>query len=217
MKRVRLRIKPRDISIHPAYARATGGADYLSAVELIDWNVSTEPIGQLLRIEGDAAAAADDLDQMSKIVDYSIRAIDENSFYLYVQCMSTAILRRLMNSFTNGSLLVVPPVECHQDGSLLMTFVGSSTEIQAAIDGVPKGITTTIEEVGGGEIHRDGIANQLSDRQREAIITGIEVGYYDTPRQATNNDIATSMGCSPSTASEHLRKAESKLIKSIFE
>ena len=39
-----------------------------------------------------------------------------------------------------------------------------------------------------------------------------DLGYYDLPREATHADVAERLGCAPGTASEHLRKAEAKLV-----
>ncbi len=116
----------------------------------------------------------------------------------------------------SGTDLPPPQASC-SDGSVgTVAAVGPSDQLQAAIEGVPDGIETTIEEIGGSWSRR-GVIARLSDRQRAAIAAGIEVGYYETPRQATHADVAAVMECAPSTASEHLRKAESKLLTALFE
>jgi predicted DNA binding protein len=53
----------------------------------------------------------------------------------------------------------------------------------------------------------------LSDRQREALEVAVELGYYDTPREATHTDIAAELDCAPNTASDHLQKGEAKLVR----
>jgi predicted DNA binding protein len=53
----------------------------------------------------------------------------------------------------------------------------------------------------------------LSDRQREAVRAALDIGYYDQPRGATHEDVAAALDCAPSTASEHLRKAEAELVR----
>jgi predicted DNA binding protein len=40
-----------------------------------------------------------------------------------------------------------------------------------------------------------------------------EMGYYAVPRETARDDIAERLGCVPSTASEHLRKAERELVR----
>lgn len=55
-------------------------------------------------------------------------------------------------------------------------------------------------------------ATTLSERQREALRAALELGYYDTPREATHADVAAELDCAPNTASEHLQKGEAKLV-----
>ena len=54
----------------------------------------------------------------------------------------------------------------------------------------------------------------LTDRQAAALAAAIEIGYFDTPRRASAEDLAAKLGVSPSTAVEHLRKAEKKVLES---
>jgi len=51
----------------------------------------------------------------------------------------------------------------------------------------------------------------------EAVRAALSVGYYAVPREATHEDVAAVLDCAPSAVSEHLRKAESALVRSVFE
>jgi predicted DNA binding protein len=53
----------------------------------------------------------------------------------------------------------------------------------------------------------------LTDKQAAALSAAIEIGYFDTPRRASAEDLAERLGVSPSTAVEHLRKAEKKVLE----
>ncbi|QLG49554.1 helix-turn-helix domain-containing protein [Natrinema halophilum] len=53
----------------------------------------------------------------------------------------------------------------------------------------------------------------LTDRQREALRTAYEMGYYDIPRRATLEEIATDLDISASSVSERLRRAQTQLIQ----
>jgi predicted DNA binding protein len=216
MKRVRLTIRPVDTTIHPGIDLTAGGAEYLSTAELINWNFTNAPMGLLFRIEGDREAYTADLDDFPQVVDYDITPIDEAAFYIYIRDSATPTTRQLIETFTRGSLIWVRPIEFLQDGRLTITVVGPASEIQAAMDGVPNGIEAEIMEVGGSKVSQDAVAAQLSDRQHAAIVAGLNAGYYEIPRQATHADVAAAMGCASSTTSEHLRKAESKLITALF-
>ena len=49
-------------------------------------------------------------------------------------------------------------------------------------------------------------------RQRELLVTALEEGYYEMPREITLEELADKVGVAKTTASQHLRKAERKLI-----
>ncbi|MFC6963264.1 helix-turn-helix domain-containing protein [Halocatena marina] len=57
----------------------------------------------------------------------------------------------------------------------------------------------------------------LSDRQRAALLAAFDLGYYEQPRQATHKDVAARLDCAPNTASEHLQKAEMKVITNVLQ
>lgn len=53
---------------------------------------------------------------------------------------------------------------------------------------------------------------RLTDRQREVLETAYEMGYFDYPRDANASEVAEQLGIRPSTFTEHLNAAQSKLL-----
>ncbi|WP_048198673.1 helix-turn-helix domain-containing protein [Methanocella arvoryzae] len=53
----------------------------------------------------------------------------------------------------------------------------------------------------------------LTERQTSALTAAVEMGYFDSPRRASIEDVAARLGISASTAVEHLRKAEKKVLE----
>lgn len=53
----------------------------------------------------------------------------------------------------------------------------------------------------------------LTDRQREALRTAYEMGYFDIPREASLAAVAAELSLSPSALSERLRRAQTELIE----
>ncbi len=53
----------------------------------------------------------------------------------------------------------------------------------------------------------------LTERQAKTLRTAVDMGYFDTPRRASIRDVARRLSVSPSTAVEHLRKAEKKVLE----
>lgn len=58
---------------------------------------------------------------------------------------------------------------------------------------------------------------RLTDRQREAVETAFEMGYFEYPRGANASDVAEAMDIGPSTLIEHLTAAQSKLLGDLIE
>jgi len=53
----------------------------------------------------------------------------------------------------------------------------------------------------------------LTDRQHEALRTAYELGYFDIPRRASLEDVATELDLAASSVSERLRRAQTRLIE----
>jgi len=60
------------------------------------------------------------------------------------------------------------------------------------------------------------IDEHLTDRQRAVLEGAYHAGYFEWPRESTAEDLAESMGVSPPTLHNHLRKAQGKLLDSIY-
>ena len=52
----------------------------------------------------------------------------------------------------------------------------------------------------------------ISDRQREALRTAAEMGYFDVPRDASLSEVAEALDISASSLSERLRRGQNALI-----
>ncbi|WP_254532953.1 bacterio-opsin activator domain-containing protein [Natrinema gelatinilyticum] len=60
------------------------------------------------------------------------------------------------------------------------------------------------------------IVRELTPRQHEVVLLAYTNGYYDWPREQTGEELAAELGVSYSTFSEHLRKAEQKILSKVF-
>lgn len=57
--------------------------------------------------------------------------------------------------------------------------------------------------------------SSLSPRQQEVLVTAIDQGYYRMDRETSIEDIADSVGVAPTTAWEHLTRAEGKVMEDL--
>lgn len=57
------------------------------------------------------------------------------------------------------------------------------------------------------------LKEKLPPEQRQALVTAVRNGYYETPREVTIEEMAEELNCPSSTLSYRLRQIESKLAK----
>lgn len=216
MERVRITLSPPAAARPPVYELLTRDADPLSTVEIVNWNVATPPASFLLRLVGDYEAFADRLADHPDDFDSAILPLTDRTCYCFLSGTVDPAARALFKNFTQGSLLTVPPVACHDDGSSTFTIVGTADDVQAAVDGVPDDGGVTVDEVGGDAVASESVVAELAERQREAVSAALELGYYTVPRDATIEDVADALDCGTATAAEHLRKAEGTAMRAMF-
>ena len=58
----------------------------------------------------------------------------------------------------------------------------------------------------------DGMADELTDAQREAVRTAMDIGYFAVPRENGLQELGSELGISDSAASERLRRGIRSLI-----
>ncbi|WP_323174408.1 helix-turn-helix domain-containing protein [Natrialba sp. PRR66] len=106
------------------------------------------------------------------------------------------------------------PIKDTADG-VEVTLFGEDAALQQLIAGLPEEMNLRLERAGEYQPHMDDPAEQLTDRQKEVVRVAIAAGYYDTPRRATQRDLAADLGLSQRTIGEHLQRAEAKIIQSV--
>jgi predicted DNA binding protein len=75
--------------------------------------------------------------------------------------------------------------------------------------GIPFTVDSIYQEVESEQV--------LTDHQWELLRTAAEHGYYDTPRDCTQEELAEALGIAKSTCSETLHRAEERVIKRFIE
>lgn len=215
MRHVRLTLTPVGGVPHPLVEPLLE-SEYVTESKLLDVNLSNDNYPTLLLlIEGDHERFAAAIDAIPEMLDHDLTPIGDDRFYAYLRPETNPVIRDLLSTLTRDGLIIALPV-VYRNGSVRVELIGTANVLQAAIDDLPDGIRTDVTQVGEYTTDRESFASALSDRQREAVETGLSLGYYEIPRQATHADIAARMGCAPNTASEHLQKAESKLIAAVM-
>ena len=216
MKYLQLLLGQSDEIIHPMHEFVAGRDEY-SSYRLLQWNPAVgETNTMIFYAEGPPDPYESALEDVNSILDHEIVPAEENAFYLYVRERLDAGAQRLTDAFTHGSLVVMPPIEFRSDRRIGLTVVGTASSLQRALDEAPASVDVDVQRVGQYNASRMNAANALSKRQSEAVTVALEVGYYETPREAGVADVAVHLDCAPGTAAEHLRKAEAALVRRVI-
>ncbi|APW96837.1 DNA-binding protein [Halobiforma lacisalsi AJ5] len=217
MKRVRLTLDAggREAEIHPMYDLLVN-APYVERATAMHWNYSGDELGIMHYVEGDATEFRSDVERVPEVIDYDLTVGGGDDFYVYIRDTTNEPVRELLDLLERSPVVAIPPVEYRADGTVSYSVFGPSAEITGIIDRIPDSIEVVVEEIGGLAGVPGELDSTLSDRQREAIEAAFELGYYEIPREADHEDVARALDCAPSTAAEHLQKAESKLLRSVL-
>lgn len=213
MKYVRLSLSMAPAARHPMHQFVVEHEGY-DASYLLRGNEIGETVQTLLfHVDGyPPEPYRNALEQADTVAEYAITTRPDASFYLYVRDNPSASDRELVDAFTQAGLVVVSPIAYRGDGTVTLTLVGPGQTVQRALDAVPPDITVDVREVGEYDSRRLDTGSSLTDRQFAAVAAAVDCGYYENPRRGTTEDVAEELGCAPSTAAEHLRKAEARVM-----
>ncbi|WP_049927605.1 helix-turn-helix domain-containing protein [Halopiger goleimassiliensis] len=214
MKTVRLTLRHDAETIHPMH-RFVAERDAFDSYRMVHGNFTgSEEYAFIFHVVADAGAAAEyeaALESVDGIRSFEVRRVGDRSFTVYVRDVPDDVGTQLLETFSRGSLVPLPPLEYRSDWTVRFSVVGESDDLRRALEGIPDGIEATVERVGEYD-GSDAAVAALTDRQREALCVAREMGYFAVPREASVEDVAAELGCSAGTAAEHLRKAEAAVI-----
>jgi hypothetical protein len=109
-----------------------------------------------------------------------------------------------------------PPLEI-LDGQVKISFVGTEQQISDFLKKLDeKEICYKIVHMTHADFAPSSPLNQLTVKQRDAMIAGFKFGYYDSPRKISTEELAKKLNMASSTLNEHLRKAEKRLLTELL-
>lgn len=146
---------------------------------------------------------------------YELIVEDETNVYAFLHVSEHEVLSELLSITEEHALLLEPPFRFTESG-VRVTVAGEQESLQRAFNDVTSRIAVDVEWMGGYSPDRADTIGRLTDRQREALSTAHELGYYQTPREVSFEEVAVELDCASSTANELLRRAESKIIDAVL-
>lgn len=115
-------------------------------------------------------------------------------------------------------MLMIHPPDFLDVDRMKVELVGKEDEISKFLQYTDKLSNNSFKILGLTSIDTKGesLLSKLTSRQRQILLTGYALGYYDVPRRISSDELSRHLGIDKSTIVEHLRKAEKKIIASII-
>lgn len=215
MRYLRVAVHQDPADRHPMHQFVVERAGY-SVSRLLEYTPPVEGTRSFLfHVEGPLEPYESALGSVPGLAEYELSPCPDDSFYLYVREELRERDQQLVGAFTQPGLVGVMPVEYRADGTVRLTVVGPADRLQAAVEETPDGMDVDVLAVGEYGARGLGAGSDLTDRQYEAVVAAVEVGYYDTPREGSVEDVGERLDCAPGTAAELLRRAERTVMGEI--
>ncbi|SEH15833.1 HTH DNA binding domain-containing protein [Natronorubrum sediminis] len=164
-------------------------------------------------VYGEPAAYEPLLSNLESVLEYDVTPATEG-FFLYLRRELGSDGLSLLSSLSQDTVVVVPPIEIRSDRTIRLTLVGHPSGLEQLVSTVPDGIRLDVRWV-STDVTVNG--SSVSDRQRTALQTAWDVGFYEVPREAGIEAVADELECAVSTASELLRRGEAHAVERVLE
>lgn len=208
MKQLHAHVTPPTEELLPVH-RAIYVTPELGDAVLLSGGEDPDDPTELFSVTGCREAVLAALGDQSGIRSVDLLSAEGGDTYIYVR--ETGQDRTIADAFTADTLVVTLPIRFRTNGSVELTVLGSGSDLQAALDNVRELADVTVLKV--RDSWSDWSSNSLTDRQRTVLQAAYEAGYYDYPRSATQDEVASMVDVTGSTVAEHLRNAEAALVQ----
>lgn len=202
----------------PAFFDLLANSPGITETRLLDWNTAADRDTILYAIRGDPTPFTEAAPEAPAVaaVETATAGPEWTHALVEIRTAETGTFDAVRRARSRPGLVVRKPI-VYREGAMHFRVVGDSAPLQAALEAAPGGVDVEVESVGRFRGAPDVPVATLSDRQREAVEAALAAGYYDQPRGATHEDVADRLGCAPATASDHLQKAEAKLVRAALD
>ncbi|WP_436342991.1 helix-turn-helix domain-containing protein [Natronorubrum sp. FCH18a] len=208
MRAIRIAITHTETTIHPIHSLVCSERELTR--ELILYVTTADGVETTINyVEGDPDAYESALRTELDVDEYEVYSDGTDGCYSYLRNELDAYNRDLATAFQRDTLAVIPPIEYLPDRRMIVTLVVTSREFRQFREEIPDELTVDVVSV--GSVPRIS-QSRLTAKQRRAIRTAWELGYYDIPRTATLEEIATELGYAVSTVSDLLRRGQAGLV-----
>ena len=183
--------------------------EYIHRVELHEDGT----VSELVSVRGDAAAAESALRACPAVHDVAVQNPRGGAALAYVHHDTNPKAAAMLQARRQTCVVMDHPIVVRDSGAFEVTYLGTDAAFAETFGEVPEfEVAFDVLETGEYTPRRRDAFDCLTDRQEEVVVTALERGYYRNPREATQEDVAAVLDCSPGTVGEHLRKAEARVF-----
>jgi hypothetical protein len=104
-----------------------------------------------------------------------------------------------------------------QEGKLTVSYLGNARQVKDFLKSLQSAkINHKILSLTDARFSPDSPLYSLTEKQRRILISAFRLGYFEIPRKTSFEKLSGQLGLGRSTISEHLRKAETRLISTVL-
>lgn len=168
------------------------------------------------RLSGTATDALEALlEEHRQVRSYDLITEEDARIYAFVHVTEREGLSRLLSIAETHALLLETPFRFTDQG-IRVTVAGDGNGLQGAFTEGSDIIDIDVESTSVYSPDKPEFIERMTDRQYEALATAYDLGYYETPRTVSFEEVAEELDCAPSTANELLRRAETALVSAVL-
>ena len=97
-----------------------------------------------------------------------------------------------------------------REGKVRVTLVGDDEQVKEFLEN--RRVDYKVLSLTDAKFSLNSPISRLTAKQQEAISLAFRLGYFDTPRKTSADELAQMIGLSSSTLAVHLRRAERRLL-----
>lgn len=117
------------------------------------------------------------------------------------------------NGVAAKRLSMYPIMFAFRDGKVKFTLLGDNKQVKDFLESAEQlGVNYRIVSLMEAKFSPSSPVSRLTEKQRDALILAFRLGYFDTPRKVSSEQLAEKLGLAHSTLAVHLRRAERRLL-----
>lgn len=214
VRRIRLKLVPPRGWFHPFekefIANAVAWREAIHEMELLD----EETAMTLYEFGGDPETVREIAERREDIYDYDLFESGDR-LLAYAKFEPNVHVTGFIRLQRDLKVVVEDPARFTDDGGLRVALIGRMDRLREATQTLEDWVEVTVEQIGEYHPQDAQLFHSLTERQRKTLQTALELGYYESPRQATHEDIAAALDRTTATVAEHLQKLESTVLHEI--